>query len=144
MALTRRQKLSYQDTADGYRSANTDSKDGNRFAVDRGMAQMHHTARACHYQSALESNQFVPPLGRSEQDNLDTLDRFYFESGTNWKDGDVIRLTTTGHPLLGAYFVVQGFGRERPGRTRRQGNFLLVFAKRTQRPEWMQNFSLPT
>jgi hypothetical protein len=90
-----------------------------------------YTAVPCLWLSQPENNQYSHPVGRSEQDNLLTLDVFHFEVGTDLEDGDFLKLTTSGHPAVNSYFQVQGTGRERISRGNRKGNYMRVYAKRS-------------
>ncbi|MCH8979449.1 MAG: hypothetical protein IH945_09460 [Armatimonadetes bacterium] len=139
MALTKRQLLAYEDTVDIWDPpgrAGLTYKAGTKQRLDtRYAATPAISVLPCLFMSAKEDNRFRGPTGRSEQDNLDTLDQFHFEAGTDVVDQSIIRLTTVGHPMVGQYFVVMGAGRERPSRLRRTPNYKAVFAKRQTKPK---------
>lgn len=139
MALTKRQILAYEDTVDVWDPPGRSGlsyKTGTKQRLDtKFSATPKLTAVKCLFMSAKEDNRFRGPTGRSEQDNLDTLDQFHFEAGTDVVDQSVIKLTTVGHPMVGQYFVVMGAGRERPNRARRTPNYKAVFAKRQTQPK---------
>lgn len=130
MALTARQTALYTDTVDVYKRPEIETS-GWLSDLDVSPTASY-TAVPCLWLSQPENNQFGV-IGRSEQDNLLTLDRFHFEVGTDLEDGDFLKLTTSGHPAANAIFQVQGTGRERISRGLRQGNYMRVYAKRTDR-----------
>lgn len=133
MALTARQTALYTDTVDVFkRPTPTPRGTANPWATDFAMSTAAtYTSVPCLWLSQPESNTYSSPVGRSEQDNLLTLDRFHFEVGTDLEDGDFLKLTTSGHPAANSFFQVQGTGRERVSRGAREGNYMRVYAKRT-------------
>jgi hypothetical protein len=130
MALTTRQTRLYNDVVDVYRRtalAVTGLMEVEDLEYDDTPIL---TDVQCLWASAPEDNRPESPLGRSEADLMDTLDRFHFEASVDLQDTDILEVKTTGHPEIGARFQIRGFGRRRITRGLRSGNYLAVFAKR--------------
>lgn len=134
MALTPRQTYFYTDTVDIHRHATLDKDANNVVQEPQYNATAQATSVACMWQSMAEDNQLRHPAGRLENDILFTLDRFFFDVTTDIKDQDAIKVTTSGHPQVNQWFIVQGFGKARVTRSGRRGNYVLVYAKRVNTP----------
>lgn len=130
--LTTRQAAFYTDTVDVYKRPDPTARStATPWLTDLTMsATATYTSVPCLWLSQPENN-MPGAFGRSEQDNLLTLDRFHFEVGTDLEDGDYLKLTTSGHPAQNSFFQVQGTGRERITRGKRKGNYMRIYAKRT-------------
>lgn len=131
MALTRRQVLAYNDTVSVYARPTPALSSGTKQMADpvySGTATS--TGVKCMWQSRPEANDYVAPIGRAEQDVMFTYDRFYFDIADAPEDGDVLELTTSGHPENGRLFRVMGRGMPRATRGRRAANNAMVYAKR--------------
>lgn len=138
MALTKRQEKFYTDTVSIWKKpgdTGTLPKDGNNVVTNLiYTASATETGVVCMLQTALEANQYRRPLGRTEMDNMWTLDKLFLEVDNDLEDQDYVQLTTEGHPLKDQWFIVQGEGRVREIRAGRKGNYLMVQLKRTNDP----------
>lgn len=144
MALTLRQRKFYTDTVDVWHGPGARGvpipKDANEVVTNiiyNPVGSPDLTGVKCMLQTQMEGNLYERPLGRTAFDNLFTLDRNFFEAGTDIQDQDVVRITTVSvpvHPLFEQYFIVQGEGRERRNRGARRANYKMLQLKRTSPP----------
>ena len=121
MSLTRRQVWAYRDTVNVYRLSVT--KTSGVINQPTYSATPVLTALTCRIESTQFRNTDTPPLGRTQDDNFFTEDELHCELGTDIKDTDVVKITTTGSPLLNKYFKVVGFGQTRQSFGNRTPNY---------------------
>lgn len=62
-------------------------------------------------------------MGRTQNDNFFTEDTLHCEVGTDIKDTDVVKVTTSGSVFYGKYFKIVGFGQTRTNATFRKPNY---------------------
>lgn len=131
MALNARQIKLYVDRVSIWKPDNVTTSGANKKALDTAYpATATYTNVACYHFSKTEVAQPTFP-GRSNQDMIFTLDEFHFDAAQDVDDQYVLKLTTSGHPELGAYYIVMGGPKSRPARTRRNVNYRIVYARRT-------------
>ena len=125
MPLSAYQALAYKDTINVYRlSLARDSN--NALKQPEYSSTPVHTALVCRIQTTQFRNTNTDPLGRTQDDMFFTEDILRCASGTDIKDTDVLKVTTSGHDYLNKYFKVIGFGMARPNAGQRKANFLHI------------------
>ena len=119
MALTARQTRFYTDTVDIWARPGDGvdiPKDSNKQALNlvyAGSSTPDQTAVKCMLQTQMEGNNYIGPLGRTAFDNIFTLDRLFLAQDVPIQDQDVVRVKTSGHPLLDPLFIVSAEGTAR-------------------------------
>ncbi|HKU51597.1 MAG TPA: hypothetical protein VJQ25_03950 [Nitrospira sp.] len=107
MSLNTRQTKLYTDTVDLY-APNTISIGTNRKTTEPGYPSTPtHSSVACYRESKKEALK-ASPIGRTDTDNIFTIDVFHFDAsqaiGANW----FIQVKTSGDPDENIWFKVQG------------------------------------
>lgn len=136
MALNARQQRLYNDLVDIYVPSSL-AVDGTtrRLTTDpKYPSTATYASVTCGFFSTQENPSLVQPIGRSNQDNIFTMDLFKFDAAQDINDTYVIQLKTVGHPQYGQWWIVVGGAEIRTSRGKRTGNYAKVFAKHITKP----------
>lgn len=132
MALSRRQQRAYTDIVDLYRPNPAFTIGANNVAGDPTMPAENTPTFAdvaCHWESKPEVAEPRAP-GRTNTDNMFTIDVFHFHIDQEVGEGWFIKLKTPDHPEEGSWFVCQGDAQNHMWRAMKKA----VHAKKTISP----------
>ena len=76
-------------------------------------------------------------MGRTQEDIMFTLDKFFFDVAQDIDDTWLIEIRTPGSILKGFFWFVMGDPKIHEDRGRRRANYLEVFGRRNPRPSYI-------
>jgi len=132
MALSRRQQRAYTDRVHLYKPTAPFTIGANNVATDPTFpaeASPTYSNVSCHWESKPEVAE-PRPGGRTNVDNMFTIDVFHFHLDQEVGEGWFIKLVTPGHPEADSFFVCQGDAQNHAWRANKKA----IYAKKTISP----------
>lgn len=126
---TTRQILLYQDTCDIWKPNALSFVNVNTGEPAEKVYARIAQGQKCYFYTKTETAE-REVVGRYPADIIYTLDICKFPSAVDIDDTYVLKLTTTGHPLLNTFWIVIGDAQRRMSRTRRKPDFAQVYLKK--------------